>query len=415
MTVGTTKKSACPFHQDGHPDEFCLRREYPLDPPGQVRQLRAAARISKVRLWDGSEAWVATHYDDVREILGDPRFSTVTSREGYPFVTQQRRDVLLHGRPNFTFMDAPEHTKFRRMLARLFTLERFERLRPFMQETVDLLLDELAAVGPRVDFIEKFAIRLPLRVLSKVVGVPFESEALFIEAASTRVDLGADPALSHRSGEVLWRYLDDLIAERENNTGDGDDVITHLVIEQIRPGKITREEAVLIVNQLLIAGYDNTANAIAMGTLALLQNLDQFDLLCREPALVPAAVNEVLRYATTPQFHASRAAKEDIKVGGQIIRKGEGVIALLHGANRDPVEFADPDRFDIRRDAAHHLSFSYGMHQCLGQSLARLELQLVFKALAERFPSLRLAVPIDEIPFAALGLAYGPTALPVEW
>jgi cytochrome P450 len=419
ITASPNNDSGCPFRAAAIPaegvPEFQMLREHPLHPPSQLNVLRRQRGPSLVRLWDDSTTWVATHYDDVREILGDPRFSTVTHRPGYPFVSAQRRDILLNGRPNFTFMDPPEHTKFRRMLARLFTVDRFARMRPAIQNIVDRKCDILMAQEQPADFVNTFAFGIPVEVLALLVGIPQEGQDLFLEAGEARFDLGGDASYSHSTGEVLWEYLNDLFARSEEAPGDGEDIVTRLVVEQVLPGKLSREEAILVVNQLLVAGFDTTASTIAMGTLALLENPEQFALLRTEPDRVQAAVHEILRYAAVLQFHASRAATEDVEIGGRLIRAGEGVLALLHAANRDPAEFPDPDVFDIRRDATHHLTFSFGIHQCLGQSLARLELQVAFATLAKRFPNLRLAKPLKDIEFMALGLAYGPRSFLVEW
>lgn len=412
--------ASCPFH-DGRTGKFAdipdfqILREHPLNPPGQLNLLRQAKGLSRVRLWDGSETWVASHYDDVREVLGNPAFSTVTHRKGYPFVSAQRRDVLLNGRPNFTFMDAPEHTRFRRMLARMFTVDRFARMRPAIEAIVEARCDALENSPQPADFITTFAHEIPVRVLAELVGIPEEGIALFLHAGKTRFDLSGEAAASHATGEVLWSYLDRLLAEREALADPGENVMGQLITQQLRTGQFQRDELILVINQLLVAGFDTTAASIAIGTLAFMTNPDQFALLKYDPARVEKAVHEVLRYATILQFHASRAAKEDVMIGDQLVREGEGVLALLHAANRDPAVFADPDRFDIERDAAHHMAFSFGIHQCLGQSLARLELQVVFLALARRFPGLRLARPLEEIDFAAHGLAYTPTTMPVFW
>ncbi|KAA9384101.1 cytochrome P450 [Neorhizobium galegae] len=417
MSVTSKPGSAgvCPFHAGGKPPPFETLREHPLNPPEQLKLLRQKRGPSKVTLWDGSEAWIATHYEDVREVLGDPRFSTVTTRPGYPFVSRQRRDVLINGRPNFTFFDPPDHTRFRRMLARLFTVERFAQMRPFVQQIVDDLIDSMEKNGAPAPFVENFALEVPVRVLAHLVGIPKEGQELFLQAGKDRFDLGGDPTLSHNSGEALWSYLDNLLAEHERNPGDGDDVITRLVVDQVKPGKFTRDEAILIINQLLVAGFDTTAATIAIGALALLENPEQLAKLKADPSKVENAVHEILRYATILQFHSSRAAKEDVEIGGELIKAGEGVIALLHAANRDPDEFANPDKFDIDRDAAHHVAFSYGIHQCLGQSLARLELQVVFGTLIRRLPNLRLAQRFQDIEFAKHSLAYGPQEFLVAW
>ncbi|MBT1157159.1 cytochrome P450 [Aminobacter anthyllidis] len=407
--------SGCPFHAAATAPDFAILREHPLHPPEQLKDLRQRPGPTKVRLWDGSETWIATHYEDVREVLADPRFSTVTTRPGYPFVSQQRRDVLVNGRPNFTFMDPPDHTKFRRTMARMFTVERFSRMRPFVQTVVDDLFDAMERKGAPANFVDDFALQVPVRVLAQLVGIPKEGQELFLQAGKDRFDLSGDATLSHGSGEVLWNYLDSLLAENERTPGDGDEVITRLVVDQIATGKFSRDDAILVINQLLVAGFDTTASTITMGTLALLENPDQFAKLKSDQAAVENAVHEILRYASVLQFHSSRVAREDVEVGGKLIKAGEGMLALLHAANRDPAEFPEPDKFDIERHAAHHVAFSYGIHQCLGQSLARLELQVVFSTLAKRFPNLRLVKPLNEIEFAAHSLAYGPHEFQIEW
>jgi cytochrome P450 len=164
-----------------------------------------------------------------------------------------------------------------------------------------------------------------------------------------------------------------------------------------------------------MGGHETTANMIALGTLSLLTNPDQKDALVADPSLVRNTVEEMLRFHTIVHYNGPRVALEDVEVGGTLIKKGEGVLALITAANRDPKAFADPDKFDIHRPALHHVAFSYGVHQCLGQPLARAELQIVFSTLFQRLPTLRLAVPVEEIKFRYDAFVYGVDALPVEW
>ena len=165
----------------------------------------------------------------------------------------------------------------------------------------------------------------------------------------------------------------------------------------------------------LLAGHDTTATQIGAGMLALLQNPRQLQQLIADEALIPGAVEEMLRYATIAHHNAPRVATQDVEIGGQTIRAGEGVIASLPAANRDPATFPDPDRFDIHRKAHHHVAFAFGPHQCLGQALARLELQIAFRGLLKRLPGLRLAVPAEQLRFKLESMTCGVLALPVEW
>jgi cytochrome P450 len=213
----------------------------------------------------------------------------------------------------------------------------------------------------------------------------------------------------------MREYLDRLITEKLKHPGNRDDLISRLVTSQVVPGHMTREEALATIELLLMGGHETTANMIALGTLSLLTHPEQKDALVADPSLVGNAVEEMLRYHTIVHYNGPRVAMEDVDVNGTLIRKGEGVLALITAANRDPASFADPDAFDIRREARHHVAFSFGIHQCLGQPLAPAELQIVFSTLFQRLPKLRLTVPVDEIKFRYDAFVYGVDALPVTW
>jgi cytochrome P450 len=213
----------------------------------------------------------------------------------------------------------------------------------------------------------------------------------------------------------LRDYLRTLV-ERKN--GDpSDDLLSRLIVEQLRTGQMDIEDIVSMGLLLLIAGHETTANMIALGTVALLENPDQLAELrdTDDPKLVANAVEELLRYLTIVHNGRRRVALEDIEIGGEVIRAGEGVVIATEVANRDEAAFPDPDTLDIHRAARHHVAFGYGVHQCLGQPLARVELQVVYSTLYRRIPSLALAVPVDELPFKHDMAIYGVHALPVTW
>ncbi|MGF7161034.1 hypothetical protein FHS85_002665 [Rhodoligotrophos appendicifer] len=359
--------------------------------------------------------WLATRYDEVRTILADPRFSAIPAVPGYPIVAESRAAMLRAERHNFAFMDDPEHAGFRRMLVKMFTVKRIGQMRPAIQKIVDQLLDSLLAKGPPVDFIKDFALPVPSLVISELLAIPYEDHEFFQDCAAARVNLSAPPEVSANAGKKIWDYLDGLLTKREQGIGLGDDLLSQLVIEQIRPGHLAHADAVGTARALLLAGHDTTATQIGAGTLTLLEHPDQLRALIADPSLVPAAVEEILRYFTITHHNAPRVALEDVQIGDQVILAGEGVIASVSAANRDPRAFADPDRFDIHRDANHHLAFAYGVHQCLGQALARLELQIVFETLFRRIPTLRLAVPFEELKFKHESLTFGVIEMPVEW
>ncbi|SOE93775.1 hypothetical protein SAMN05414139_06563 [Burkholderia sp. D7] len=394
---------------------FPMRR-CPFAPPPEYAEIRKNEGLSRVTMPDGSLAWIATRYDDVRAILGDSRFSTVPSTPGYPFIAPARAALLKNEfPPTIIRMDSPEHTKYRRMLSKEFMVHHIEAMRPELQQTVDILLDEFIAKGSPADLFEDFALTVPTTVISRMLGVPYEDRDFFQERSKAKLDLTADPEVPIRAGAEMREYLDRLITEKMVHPGNRSDLISRLVMSQVVPGHMTREEALATIELLLMGGHETTANMIALGTLSLLTNPDQKDALVADPSLVRNTVEEMLRFHTIVHYNGPRVALEDVEVAGTLIKKGEGVLALITAANRDPKAFDEPDKFDIRRPALHHVAFSYGVHQCLGQPLARAELQIVFSTLFQRLPTLRLAVPVEEIKFRYDAFVYGVDTLPVEW
>jgi cytochrome P450 len=388
----------------------------PFSPPPAYAEIRENDPISKVTMPDGSWGWIITRYDDVRAVLGDNRFSTVPSTPNYPFVAPARASLLMNENPpTMIRMDLPEHTKYRRMVNKEFMYHHIELMRPAVKALLDELLDKMEANGNSCDLVEELGLALPTTVMCNLLGVPYEDRDFFQERSRAKVDLTAAPEVPIQAGKEMREYLDRLIDVKMKDPGNREDMISRLLVNQVIPGHMTRDEALATIELLLMGGHETTANMIVLGTLSLLMHPDQKDALVADPSLVPGAVEEMLRYHTIVHYNGPRVALEDVVVGGHLIKKGEGVLALISAANRDPVAFPNPDLFDIRRQAMHHLAFSFGVHQCLGQTLARLELQLVFSALFQRFPNLRLSVPVEQIKFRPDAFVYGMEALPVEW
>jgi cytochrome P450/ferredoxin len=388
----------------------------PFSPPAEYARLRSAEPISQVSMPDGTRSWILTRYEDVKAVLGDRRFSTDPRQPGYPFISPARASLLINETPApLIRLDPPEHTRHRRMLTREFMVSQVEKMRPLIQQTVDDLLDELEAKGPPVDFAEDFALALPSTIIAGMLGVPYADREYFQERAQAKLDLTADPSVPLRAGEEMRAYLDDLITTKMDDPAAHDDLISRLVATQMVPGHLTRAEVLATIELLLMGGHETTANMIALGTLSLLKHPKQKEALIADPDLVPKAIEEMLRFHTIVHYNGPRVALEDVEVGGQLIRQGEGVLALVSAANRDPAQFADPDAFDIHRAARHHLAFSFGVHQCLGQQLARAELQIVFTTLFQRLPSLRLAVAEEDLKFNFDAFVYGIKSLPLTW
>jgi hypothetical protein len=381
----------------------------PFDPPPTLRALQEQTRLARVRLWDGSTPWLVTRYADQRALLADPRISADITRPGYPSPAPIRGGSI-----SFILMDDPEHARLRRMVTAPFTIKRVAAMRPAVQKIVDDLIDEMLAGPKPVDLVEAFALPVPSLVICRLLGVPYSDHDLFQDNSKILINRDAAPEDRAAAAGRLFEYLDRLIGEKLDNPGD--DLLSGLT-ERIGNGELSRQEAAQMGVLMLIAGHETTANMIALGTLALLEHPDQLAVLREtdDPKLVASAVEELLRYLNITHNGRRRVALEDIEIAGQVIRAGEGVILANDIANRDPDVFPDPDRLDIQRDARRHVAFGFGVHQCLGQPLARMELEVVYSTLYRRIPTLRSATELDRLPFKHDGSVYGVYELPVTW
>ncbi|UIX29292.1 cytochrome P450 [Streptomyces sp. GQFP] len=393
--------------------EFVLTRprNAPLAPPPQYSRLRDEQPITRVTIWEGRlSPWLVTRWEDARAVLGSPAFSSDPTSAGFP-APRENMPPLPPG--FFANSDAPVHTTMRRALTREFMVKRIEALRPAITRTTGELLDEMSRAPAPVDFVERFALPLPSLVICDLLGVPYEDHDFFQSHSKTFVDLGTTPEQFTTSWDALNSYLSQLIAAKRSKPGD--DVLTGLA-EHVDAGTVTERDATDMAVFLLFAGHETTANMIALSTLTLLQHPEQIPHLFAGPAQTAIAVEELLRYLAIVHGGLRRYALEDVRVGEVAIRAGEGVIVPLHVANRDPEVFADPDGLDLgRANARHHVTFGYGVHQCLGQPLARAELQIVLPELFRRLPDLRIAVPLEDIAFKQNTMVYGVEELPVSW
>ena len=389
---------------------FPMERESPYDPPPGILRLLREEPVSRVTLWDGHEAWLVTRYDDVRTLLTNPDLSADVRRPGYPKVSA----ALAHFTEGLlNHMDSPEHDVYRRMLAPDFMVKRVESLRGDVEKLVDDLLDAMQTHGTPVDLVASFAFPIPALVTCSILGVPYERKDFFVRCAEAFLSGTSTAEAAAAAGRELHAYLGELIEAKK--TAPGTDTLSRMVTEYVASGQLDETVLVTLAELLLIAGFDTTANMIALGTLTLLRHPDQLEELKTDPGLWPGAVEELLRYLTITHRGRHRVATADIEVGGQLIGAGEGIIAAQDAANRDPDTFADPDVLDIHREARHHLAFGHGVHQCIGAAVARVELQVAYARLFARFPGLELAVPHDEIRFKHESSVYGVAELPVRW
>ncbi|SEH03250.1 Cytochrome P450 [Nonomuraea solani] len=382
----------------------------PFDPPPELTC--GGEPVSRVRLWDGGTAWLVTGHADVRALLADPRAGVDVSQPGFPHTNavSKARDAQMK---TLMQMDPPEHTTHRRRLIADFTVRRIEALRPGIQRIVDDLIDGLLAGPNPADLVEAFALPVPSLVICELLGVPYADRAFFQRVAGELVMDEGDPARAMAASEELNDYLERLVELKSAEPGD--DVLSRLAVEQYRTGAMTRSEIATMGQLLLVAGHDTTANMIALGTAVLLAHPDQLRAIRDGSAVVAVAVEELLRYLAVTHTEARRVAREDLVIGGRLIREGEGIIAVKSTANRDPAAFPDPDALDVHRGARHHLAFGFGAHQCLGQALARVELQVVFGTLFRRVPTLARAVAPEELVFKEKAVFYGLRELPVTW
>jgi hypothetical protein len=393
---------------------FPMTRGCPFDPPPELGRLQAEDPVSRVKLWDGSTPWLVTRYADVRAVLTDRRISADTDHPGFPHVSAGAA-VRRQRAKTFINTDDPEHAAQRRLLTADFMVKKMEKLRPHIQQIVDGLIDDLLAGPKPADLVEAFALPLPSLVICELLGVPYADRAFFHRISRTIISRQATPEEALTATEELLGYLGELVEKKA--TAPGEDLLSRLAVEQLRTGEMTRDQIASMGQLLLVAGHETTANMIALGTVALLENPAQLAAVREsdDPKLIANTVEELLRYLNITHSGRRRIALADLEVGGRLIREGEGVIAANDIANRDATAFPDPDVLDVHRKARHHVAFGYGVHQCLGQPLARVELQVVYSTLYRRIPTLALAQPLDELKFKHDMVVYGVHSLPVTW
>ena len=385
----------------------------PFDPPSQITRLREGRPVSPLVFPDGHEGWLVTGYDAVRQLMADTRLS---SRQdlGVVHVPYETPGMPVATEPSptvpglFIAMDPPDHTRLRRKLTGAFTVRRMKMLEERIVEITERQLDEMARLTPPVDLVKEFALPVPSLVICELLGVPYEDRDTF--QVNSAKFLVRDQSLDDKIAAyvAMTSYLGELVTGKRAEPGE--DILSDLA----RDEDLSVEELVGIAFLLLLAGHETTANMLALGTFALLEHPAQLAELAADPDLFPDAVEELLRYLSVADIFY-RYATEDIDVGGETIGAGSTVVVSLLAANRDSRRFEDPDRLDIHRKARGHLSFGHGVHQCLGQQLARVEMRAGFAGLLRRFPALRLAVPAGEVRLRTDMNIYGVHELPVTW
>lgn len=385
----------------------------PFVPPGKISLVRETRPVSPMLFPDGHEGWLITGYEAVRQALADTRFS---NRQDLgiihvPFPTPgmpEQTEPSPQTPGLFISMDPPDHTRLRRKLTGAFTVKRMKALEEGIIEITERQLDELAKLTPPVDLVKEFALPVPSLVICEILGVPYADRDTFQTNSSKFMEREVNLEDKMAAYMAMNTYLAELVISKRAEPGD--DLLSDLA----RDEDLSIEELCGMAFLLLLAGHETTANMLSLGTFALLEHPEQLEALRSDPALIPDAVEELLRYLAVADIFF-RYAAEDIEFFGETIPKGSSVILSLLAGNHDPERYEHADTLDVHRNARGHLSFGHGVHQCLGQQLARIEMRAGFEGLLRRFPSLELAVPAGEVKLRTDMNIYGVHALPVTW
>jgi cytochrome P450 len=393
--------------------------EFRADPQRAFRQMRERDPVLCQPGLDGeTPIWFVTRYDDVAAVLldnerfvRDPRLA-LTEEE---LAAQQLPPMLQAIDNHMLNRDGDDHRRLRRLVTKAFTPRMVEQLRPRIQEIANELID---AVESRrsMDLSAEYAFPLPITVIAELLGVPNADQDRFKEWSDAIITPPIGPEAMERllgqMGEFV-EYLTDLFAARRADPQD--DLVSALLAARDEEDALTEEEVFGTVVLLIVAGHETTVGLIGNAVVNLLSHPEQLELVRADASLIPAAVEEALRFEGPVERALNRWAATDVELGGQTIRKGELVIAIVNAADRDPDRFDDPDRLDVRREDSRHLAFGRGSHFCLGAPLARLEAAIALETLFRRLPGLRLATAREELEWRPTPGFRRLETLPVDW
>ena len=394
---------------------------YFQDPLSYFRRMREEGPVTPVTLPRGERAWLVTRYADVRAALADPRLykdwaGKLTSPDWVP------DEAIGYLSVHMLNSDPPNHTRLRKLVTKAFTARRVAGLRPRVEAITASLLDAIEARAEAgkhtVDLIEAFAFPLPVTVICELLGVPAQDRAQFREWSNAIVASDGEPGSFRAAGTAMYHYFTKLVADKRaaltRDQAPAEDMVSALIEARDSSDSLDERELIAMLFLLLVAGHETTANLIASGTLALLTNPAELGRLRSERSLLPGAVEELLRFVNPLNHATDRFTLEPVEIGGVTIPAREWVLCVTSSANRDPERFGDPDRLDLARDAGGHVAFGHGIHYCLGAPLARLEGEVAFGALLDRFPRLALAADPSSLRWRQSSLIHGLETLPVS-
>ena len=383
-----------------------LGADYFGDPYSVHERLRAERPVAAVIMPGGTPSWLVTGYAEARAALTDPRL-----RKMPPGWRPDPASIFGLLEMHMLNSDRPDHERLRKLVNKAFTARRVEQLRPRITSITAGLLDDMST-RREVDLLASFAFPLPITVICELLGVPVADRDQFRAWSATIVADTVSPEVFQAHATAMTGYFRALMATRRREPAD--DLLSALISARDDADRLSEDELLSMAFLLLVAGHETTVNLIASGMLALLLNPGELARLRADPALLSSAVEELLRYVNPVNNATFRFTSEPVEIGGVPIGPGEVVLVSLSGANRDPSHYADPDRLDLGRDTGGHLAFGHGIHYCLGAPLARLEAEIAFAGLLERFGSITLAVPPDELRWRPSTLIHGLESLPVR-
>jgi len=383
-----------------------LGAEYFSDPYSVHARLRAEHPVAPVIMPGGMPAWLVTGYAQARAALADPRLLKLP--KGW---RPDPDSVLAALELHMLNLDPPDHERLRKLVNKAFTARRVEQLRPRITAIAEELLDDMSA-RREVDLLASFAFPLPITVICELLGVPVADRDQFRAWSATIVADTVSPEVFTDHAIAMTGYFRRLLAARRREPAG--DLLSALISARDEGDRLSENELLSMAFLLLVAGHETTVNLIASGTLTLLLNPGELARLRADRSLLGGAVEELLRYVNPVNNATFRFTGEPVEIGGVSIGPGEVVLVSLSGANRDPSRYAEPDRLDLGRDHGGHVAFGHGIHYCLGAPLARLEAEIAFGALLDRFGSIALAVPPDELRWRPSTLIHGLETLPVR-
>ncbi|KAJ5773741.1 cytochrome P450 55A2 [Penicillium paradoxum] len=396
--------------------KFPFARPHAGEPPAEFGRLRSSCPVSRVKLWDGSLPWLVVKHEDVCQGLTDPRLSKERSRPGFPEMSAGGK-AAAKNRPTFVDMDPPYHMRQRSMVSAFFTPECVDSIRPFIQSTVENVLNDMIVKGCEkpVDLVESLSLPIPSIVIYNILGIPTEDMDYLAEKNAVRSNGSSTAAAAQNANEELIGYLEKIVEKRIADPKK--DLISTLITEQLNHGHLEKLDVVQLAFLLLVAGNATMVNMINLGVVTLLEHPAQLEDLKNNPSLAKGFVEELCRFHTASALATRRVAMVDITLRDKHIKAGEGLIASNQSANRDEDMFPNPDEFNLRRviDPEMNLAYGYGEHRCVAERLARAELEAVFSCLFQKLPNLKLGIPDDQVQYSEPHRDVGIVKLPVVW